>query len=73
MDNHLRIVDDLRLSTLSTFTLPLLGSHQLENAATAYAALKASGLEVSDEAIQKGFAQVKWRATFLKSRGGSRL
>jgi dihydrofolate synthase/folylpolyglutamate synthase len=35
-------------------TIPLLGSHQLENAATAYAALKASGIEVSDEAIQKG-------------------
>ncbi|MCI0552878.1 MAG: hypothetical protein L0287_18155, partial [Anaerolineae bacterium] len=46
------------------FTIPLLGLNQIENAATSYAALKASGLEISDEAIQKGFAQVKWRARF---------
>jgi dihydrofolate synthase/folylpolyglutamate synthase len=45
-------------------TIPLLGTHQVENAAIAYAALKASGLEVSDEAIQKGFADVKWPARF---------
>ena len=44
--------------------IPLLGLNQIENAATSYAALKASGLEISDEAIQKGFAQVKWRARF---------
>lgn len=50
------------------FKIPLLGSHQLENAATAYAALKVSGLDVSDEAIQKGFAQVKWRARFEIAR-----
>ena len=63
----LRIVDDLRLSTFD-LQLPLLGSHQLENAATAYAVLKVSGLDVSDEAIQKGFAQVKWRARFEIAR-----
>lgn len=50
------------------FKIPLLGSHQLENAATAYAALKVSGLEISDEAIRKGFAQVKWRARFEVAR-----
>ena len=50
-------------STLD-FTIPLLGSHQIENAATAYTALKASGIPISDEAIQKGFSQVKWRARF---------
>ncbi|MBN2118012.1 MAG: bifunctional folylpolyglutamate synthase/dihydrofolate synthase [Anaerolineales bacterium] len=44
--------------------IPLLGRHQVENAATAYAALKSSGLEISDEAIQKGFAEVKWPARF---------
>jgi dihydrofolate synthase / folylpolyglutamate synthase len=44
--------------------IPLLGSHQLENAATAYAALKVSGIPISDEAIQKGFSQVKWHARF---------
>lgn len=63
----LRLVDNLRPATLD-LQLPLLGSHQLENAATAYAALKVSGLDVSDEAIQKGFAQVKWRARFEIAR-----
>jgi len=50
-------------STLD-FTIPLLGSHQIENAVTAYTALKTSGIPISDEAIQKGFSQVKWRARF---------
>jgi dihydrofolate synthase/folylpolyglutamate synthase len=44
--------------------IPLLGSHQIENAAIAYAALKTSGLIISNEAIQKGFSEVKWRARF---------
>lgn len=51
-----------------SLTIPLLGSHQVENAATAYAALRASGLNVSDEAIQKGFAAVKWRSRFEIAR-----
>ena len=45
-------------------SIPLLGSHQIQNAATAYAALKTSGIKISDEDIQKGFSQVKWRARF---------
>jgi dihydrofolate synthase/folylpolyglutamate synthase len=45
-------------------TIPLLGDHQVENAAIAYGALKTSGIPISDEAIQKGFAQVKWPARF---------
>jgi dihydrofolate synthase/folylpolyglutamate synthase len=49
---------DLRLS------IPLLGSHQVENAAVAYTALKTSGLDVPDEAIQKGFAALKWPSRF---------
>ena len=44
--------------------IPLLGSHQIENAAIAYTALRASGIEISDEAIQMGFSQVKWPARF---------
>ena len=44
--------------------IPLLGSHQIENAAIAYAALKTSGIPISEEAIQKGFSQVKWPARF---------
>jgi dihydrofolate synthase / folylpolyglutamate synthase len=47
-----------------TLQIPLLGSHQVENAATAYAALKASGIPSTDEDIQKGFSQVQWRARF---------
>src|SRR4030095_6205687 len=56
-------IDNPRSSTLDV-RIPLLGNHQLENAATAYAALKASGIEISDAAIQKGFSRVKWRARF---------
>ncbi len=48
--------------------IPLLGSHQIQNAATAYASLKNSGIQISDEAIQKGFSQVKWRARFEVAR-----
>jgi dihydrofolate synthase/folylpolyglutamate synthase len=44
--------------------IPLLGIHQIENAATAFAALKASGLKVTDADIQKGFSQVQWPARF---------
>jgi dihydrofolate synthase/folylpolyglutamate synthase len=60
----LRILD-LRLETSDlTLSIPLLGSHQVENAAVAYAALKASGLDVPDKAIQKGFAKIKWPSRF---------
>ena len=48
--------------------IPLLGSHQVENAATAFTALKTSGIPISVEAIQKGFSQVKWRARFEIAR-----
>ena len=63
----LRLTDNLGPSTFDV-RLPLLGSHQLENAATAYAALRASGIPISDEAIQKGFSQVQWRARFEVAR-----
>ena len=45
-------------------TIPLLGSHQIENAAIAYTALKASGIPISDEAVRQGFARVEWPARF---------
>jgi dihydrofolate synthase/folylpolyglutamate synthase len=51
-----------------TFDIPLLGKHQIENAATAYAALKASGIFITDEQIQKGFSLVKWSARFEVAR-----
>jgi dihydrofolate synthase/folylpolyglutamate synthase len=44
--------------------LPLLGAHQIENAAIAYAALQASGISISNEAIWEGFSQVQWPARF---------
>jgi dihydrofolate synthase/folylpolyglutamate synthase len=52
----------------SEFRIPLLGAHQIENAATAYAALKASGIPITDEQIQTGFSQVQWRARFEIAR-----
>jgi dihydrofolate synthase/folylpolyglutamate synthase len=58
-----------QLSTFhSPLTIPLLGKHQIENAATAYMALKKSGIKISDEQIQDGFANVKWRARFEIAR-----
>ena len=59
----LRIMDNVRPSTLE-LRLPLLGFHQIENAATAYTTLKISALELPDEAVQEGFAEVKWPARF---------
>lgn len=48
-------------------TLPLLGYHQVVNAATAYAALLAArkqGLKIDDAAIRKGFSEVSWQCRF---------
>ncbi len=45
-------------------TIPLLGLHQVENAAVAFAALQRCGLQVADEAVRKGFARVQWHARF---------
>ncbi len=58
-----RIINDLQHSPID-LPLPLLGEHQVQNAATAYTALKISGIEISDAAIQKGFSEVKWPARF---------
>ena len=47
--------------------IPLLGYHQVQNAATAYAALQVAreaGLPVSDAAIREGFAGVVWPGRF---------
>jgi dihydrofolate synthase/folylpolyglutamate synthase len=48
-------------------TIPLLGYHQVENAATAYAALhiaRGNALEIDDLAIRKGFSAVVWPGRF---------
>ena len=52
--------------------IPLLGFHQVENAATAYAALKTAekfGLSLSQKAYRDGFSSVSWpgRMEILKS------
>jgi len=48
-------------------SIPLLGYHQVENAATAYAAILAArkqGLSIDDAAIKQGFKQVFWPGRF---------
>ena len=50
-----------------TLTIPLLGAHQVQNAAVAATALwklRRQGLDIPDSAIQNGFAKVKWPARF---------
>ncbi|MBL8046364.1 MAG: bifunctional folylpolyglutamate synthase/dihydrofolate synthase [Anaerolineales bacterium] len=49
-----------------TFSLPLLGAHQVENAAVAYAALQAlrAFLPISAEAVRAGLASVRWPGRF---------
>jgi dihydrofolate synthase / folylpolyglutamate synthase len=66
-EQTVRLMDNLLSSTFS-FQLPLLGSHQVINAATAYAALKISGLKITTKAIQNGFSRVKWPARFEVAR-----
>ena len=47
--------------------LPLLGMHQVQNAATAFAALDIiaqNGMALSPQAVAQGFAQVTWPARF---------
>jgi dihydrofolate synthase/folylpolyglutamate synthase len=63
MDCQTLQVRNSNLSPLN-LTIPLLGEHQAQNAAVAYAALKVSGLNAPDEAIQKGFAGIKWPSRF---------
>jgi dihydrofolate synthase/folylpolyglutamate synthase len=48
-------------------TIPLLGHHQVQNAATAYTALRVyreRALPLSDAAIQRGFMKVEWPGRF---------
>ncbi len=49
------------------YEIPLLGFHQVVNAAVAYAALQVvrrGGIDVDDEAIRRGFHDVVWPARF---------
>jgi dihydrofolate synthase/folylpolyglutamate synthase len=50
-----------------SLVIPLLGQHQVFNAATAYGALVTAaqaGLPISEDAIRIGFARVQWPARF---------
>ena len=54
-------------SRASSFNLPLLGAHQVQNALTAYAALKVlhmTGIKISSASIYQGFAAVSWPGRF---------
>ncbi len=47
--------------------IPMLGYHQVQNAACAYAALQVAremGLAISEDAIRRGFSQVVWEGRF---------
>jgi len=49
------------------FHIPLLGFHQVQNAATAYATvleIQKSGVKIRDEDIIKGFEKVEWPGRF---------
>ena len=61
-ETHAKLIENP--TELST---KLLGKFQIENAATAYAALHAAnenGIAISKENIQKGFAKTAWAARF---------
>ncbi len=50
-----------------TLALPLLGYHQVQNAATAYAALeiaRSEGHKISSNALRQGFSAVNWPGRF---------
>jgi dihydrofolate synthase / folylpolyglutamate synthase len=50
-----------------TLTLPLLGAHQVENGAVAYATLMVlnkRGLPIAADAIESGFREVRWPGRF---------
>ena len=71
--DHSRIVDhahtlkghDLSFGPYAHIRLPLIGSHQVKNAAvvlTAVEELKKAGLSIPDQAVYEGMASVKWPA-----------
>jgi dihydrofolate synthase/folylpolyglutamate synthase len=63
----LRVWLDNDHSSGENLDIPLLGAHQVENAATAYAALQVfseRALQVTDEMIQQGFAIASWPGRF---------
>src|SRR5207248_5448429 len=51
---------------LAGFDVALAGSHQKLNAALAVEALRASRIEVGDDAIRRGLREVEWPGRFQK-------
>jgi dihydrofolate synthase/folylpolyglutamate synthase len=49
---------------IGEYPAPLLGRHQIVNCATAVAALRASGLEISDSALRHGLPRTCWPGRF---------
>jgi dihydrofolate synthase / folylpolyglutamate synthase len=50
-----------------TLRIPLLGYHQVQNTATAYAVIeeiRKSGITISEKAVVNGFASVEWKGRF---------
>lgn len=63
----LRVWEMGNQSHSATLEIPLLGVHQVENAATAYAALQVfsqRALPLKDNAIERGFRQAYWSGRF---------
>lgn len=66
VDEYLQSGDMLEWEP-NRLTIPLLGYHQITNAATAYAALQVfakKALPISDAAIRQGFANTNWPGRF---------
>lgn len=59
--------ENAETSAPAQLTIPLLGYHQVQNAATAYAALQvfsSRALPIDQAALARGFAQVAWPGRF---------
>ncbi len=65
--NGLRFADKAGAIDLPRPSLP--GQHQFDNAGIAIAALRASGLNVSNEAIARGIASTEWPARLQRLTG----
>jgi dihydrofolate synthase/folylpolyglutamate synthase len=67
LENQTFTIRSQKANAQTKLQINLLGPHQIENAATAYAALQVlrdRGVSISEGAIQKGFSSVKWPARF---------
>ena len=58
-------------TTLSDLNAPrLAGAHQIQNAGTAVAAVKATGIDVGDDALSRGLASAQWPARLQRLTRG---